>query len=193
MTGKKVDIVPCVAKKGEDDARRISVMHRLWDNLKVLKERTGVDAWAAHGLLDVEEFLESLETGHPHPVLEAWQNRKSEAGNRPPPTSREQHARRLAVLACEALDREGFGTDLACRRFVAQQLATAKIFARAPTAEALRNWRRSQVLPLTPQDQTVIATARQAGTKPEQLVRYFVGLMHQAHTPAPLLKISRSP
>jgi hypothetical protein len=192
MTGKKIVIVPCVAKKSEGDARSISVMHRLWNILEVLKKRTDVDAWAAHGLLDVEEFLECLETGRPHPVLEAWQNRKSEFGNRPPPASREQHARRLAVLACEALDREGFGTDLACRRFVAQQLATAKIFARAPSAEALRNWRRSQVA-LTPRDQTVIANARRAGTRPEQLVRYFVGLMHLAHTPAPLLKISRSP
>jgi hypothetical protein len=192
MTGKNVVIVPCVAKKGEDDARNISVMHRLWNILEVLKKRTDVDAWAAHGLLDVEEFLESLEAGRPHPVLEAWQNRKSRVGNRPPPTSREQHARRLAVLAYVALDREGFGTDLACRRFVGQQLAAAKIFARAPSAEALRNWRRSQVA-LTPRDQTVIANARRAGTKPEQLVRYFVGLMHLAHTPAPLLKISRSP
>ncbi len=189
----EVVMVPYPAKKGEDDARGVSVMYHLWNTLEVLKKQTNVPAWAAHGLLDVEEFLECLETGRPHPVLDVWQKRKSECSNRPPPTSREEHARRLAVLACVALHRESFGTDLACRRFVAKQLANANVFAKVPSAGAIRYWRRSQE-PLTPQDETVISNARaRAGTNCNQLVAYFVGLMHLAHTPAPLLKISRSP
>ena len=140
--GQEIVIVPCVAEEGEDDARSVSVMHHLWNTLAVLKKLTDVAAWAAHGLLDIEEFLECLETGRPHPVLEAWQKRKSEFGNRPPPTSREKHARRLAVLACVALDREGFGTAWPAANSVAEQLAAVtNVFARAPFRIAVcRRW-----------------------------------------------------
>jgi hypothetical protein len=189
-TGKKeVLVVPNrqVSDEDKDSARAVSVRHFLWSVVEAYKKRTDPATWAVRGGPDVEEFLECLETGRPHPLLEDWQVHKSEAANRPAPSSRETSARRLAVLACVALERMGVRKKDA-RRLVAEQLVDANVFATAPSAGALRNWERRQIS-LTPQDETVIANARaEAGTDHNQLVAYFVGLMHATHTPAPFLE-----
>jgi hypothetical protein len=193
MTGERpVALVRALSKEDRDEIRRLSVMHFLWNVLNHFRENTDPAGWLQHGL-NVEEFLECLESGRPHPVLDAWEKLKSgPAANRPAPSSRELGARRFAVLACEALDRRNVGPDQA-RRLVAKELARAKVFANspsknAPSANAIHHWQKAQP-PLTAADETVIANAqRAAGASDSDLVKYFVGLIGITRDPAPRLK-----
>jgi hypothetical protein len=82
--------------------------------------------------------------------------------------------------------------DNKVRKLVAHHIKDDKVFDSAPTAEILRNWRRAAPS-LTPQDQKIIEEARKsAGTDCKKLVSYFVGFMHLARMPAPLMRIERS-
>ena len=193
MTKKdqEVIIIPRrVSGQDKDTARRLTVMYALWAMLDSFKKQTEPVTWMKFGT-DVEEFLECLETGRPHPVLDAWQKHKSEeAANRPAPSSRETLLRRNAVRACLALERAGAGKDQA-RKFMAEQLAAAKIFRNAPSAEALRNWLRDMQPPLAqPEDERVIENAlKRAGADYKNVVGYFIGLMHATHNPATVMKV----
>jgi hypothetical protein len=190
---RPVPPIRVLSKETRDEAARLSVMNVLWNVLKAFKTKTDPASWSRHGWNDTEEFLECLESGRSHPVLDRWLQLRKNAGNRPVASSREQACRRFAVLACEALKRRCVGKDQA-RRMVAKELAHAKAFASAPSSEAIRNRQRSQP-PLTTEDEKVIANAlaQASGRSDSDLVKYFVGLIQLAHDPAPLQRFKRVP
>jgi hypothetical protein len=193
MTGERPPPIRVVSEEERDEATRLSVMNVLWNALKAFKDNTDHAGWSLHGLNDTEEFLDCLERGLSHPVLDHWEKLRSDAANRPAPSSREQACRRFAVLAYVALTRRCVGKGRA-RKLVSKELAHAKVFADTPSSDAIRNWQRLQP-PLTTEDEKVIANAlaQAAGRSDSDLVRYFVGLIRFFDDPAPLQRFKRVP
>jgi hypothetical protein len=194
VTDKKEFVINPNRRASEEDnaeGRVVSVRRFLWTMLDALKKSTDPVTWLTSGGLDVEEFLECLETGRPHPVLYAWQEHKSDAAaHRPAPTSREKAARRLAVLACKALEQQTGMKNRQARQVVAKHIKDAKVFPSEPKPETLRNWERELGPALTQDDQKVVEAAQKsAGTDCKKLVSYFVGFMHLARKSAPLMGI----
>jgi hypothetical protein len=113
--------------------------------------------------------------------LRSWEERKAtEAANRPAPSRRELHARRLVVLLCIALE-PGLGKRQA-RQQVSRLLASESgLFAQPPSDHALERWQRAGPA-LTPEDECVIANAMAKGG-PREIKAYFVGLLHFALIP----------
>jgi hypothetical protein len=89
-----------LSEEERDEACHRSVVDFFWNAVRFFKEKTNPAGWIQIGLNDAEEFLECLENGRAHPVLDAWLKRRSDAANRPAASSREQGTRRLVVLAC---------------------------------------------------------------------------------------------
>jgi hypothetical protein len=141
-----------------------------------------VATWCKEGGLEAEDLLDAIDSGRPHPWLRSWEERKAtEAANRPAPSRRELHARRLVVLLCIALERAGLGKRQA-RQQVSRLLASeAGLFAQPPSDHALERWQRAGPA-LTPEDECVIANAMAKGG-PREIKAYLVGLIHFALNP----------
>jgi hypothetical protein len=71
---------------------------------------------------------------------------------------REQNARRLAVLLCNALERAGVRKGEAHKQ-AAKALARTGVFGTTPTPHALKHWEQRMQPPLTQADERVITAA----------------------------------
>ena len=165
-----------------ETARALLAASCLWAMLAAAKQQTDIVKWRNVGGLELEDFADAIDRGGLHPLLQLWQARKSET-NRPGPGLREQHARRLAVLLCIALQRVGVGKGKARKR-VAQALARTDLFSTTPTADALKHWEERMEHPLAEADERVITTAiAGCGRDPQRLMEYFIGLVQFSRNP----------
>jgi hypothetical protein len=174
-----------LAKQERDKGRAVMTLKLLWQLMDAARTQVDPLRWIKEGGLDAEEFLECVESGRWHPLLRRWHVMKhTTAANRPAPTSRDRHARRLVHLAVIALQRVVSMNGDEARRKVAA--AMAKLFEDAPTAETIHHWQRDQAL-VTPADEKMLATViTQTRGEPEAVVMHFVQIAHTVLTPAPL-------
>jgi len=171
-----------VAREDIQEARALLARKFLWELLAAAKQQVDVATWCKEGGLEAEDLLDAIDSGRPHPLLRSWEERKATvAANRPAPSQRELHARRLVVLLCIALERAGLGKRKA-RQQVSRLLAPQSgLFAQPPSDHALERWQRAGPA-LTPEDECVIANAMAKGGPPE-IKAYFVLLLHFALNP----------
>jgi hypothetical protein len=171
-----------VAWEDIQEARALLARKFLWELLAAAKQRVDVATWCKEGGLEAEDLLDAIDSGRPHPWLRSWEERKAtEAANRPAPSRRELHARRLVVLLCIALERAGLDKQQA-RKQVSWLLASQPgLFSHPPSDHALEHWQRAETA-LTPEDECVIANAMAKGG-PREIKAYFVGLLHFALNP----------
>jgi hypothetical protein len=150
--------------------------------LAAAKQQTDIVIWRRVGGLELEDFADAIDRGGQHPLLQLWQARKAET-NRPAPGLREQNARRLAVLLCNALERAGIRKGEA-RKQAAKALARTGVFGTTPTPLALKHWEERMQPPLTQADERVITAAiASCGRDPQQLTAYFIGLVQFSRDP----------
>ena len=171
-----------VARKDIEKARALLASKFLWELLATAKTQVDVATWCKEGGLEAEDLLDAIESARPHPLLRSWEERKATvAANRPAPSRRELHARRLAVLLCTALERAGLGKQQA-REQVSRLLEFQPgLFAHPPSKHALKRWQGAGPA-LMPEDECVIANAMAKGG-PREIKAYFVGLLHFALNP----------
>jgi hypothetical protein len=179
-----------VAREDIQEARALLARKCLWELLAAAKAQVDVATWCKEGGLEAEDLLDAIDSGRPHPLLRSWEERKATvAANRPRPSLRELHARRLVVLLCVALERAGLGKRQA-RQQVSRLLASQRgLFSRPPSDHTLEHWQRAETAP-TPEDEQTIANAMAKGG-PREIKAYFVGLIHLALNP--LVKIVYDP
>jgi hypothetical protein len=165
-----------------DKARALLASSCLWGMLAAAEQQTNIDTWRRVGGLELQDFAYAIDRGGQHPLLQLWQARKA-ATNRPAPGLREQHARRLAVLLCNALERAGVRKGDA-RKQAAKALARTGVFGTPPTPRALTHWEQRMQPPLTQADERVITTAiARCGRNPQLLAGYFTGLVQFSRDP----------
>jgi hypothetical protein len=190
---KEVIVVPRRLTKTErDQGRTVLARKALWDLLAAARTQVDSVTWIKEGCVDAEEFLECLDDGRWHPLLEQWHKRKATvAANRPAPTAREKHARRLMVLAVIAVERVTSVSKQEARKMVAA--AAADVFESAPTERTIEHWRKDQPSPTQP-DERVMANAIACSKLSEpdgikHLIGYFIGLAHAVMTPGATLAV----
>jgi hypothetical protein len=146
-----------VAREDIEKARALLARKFLWELLVAAKQQVDVATWCKEGGLEAEDLLDAVDSGRPHPLLLSWEESKSTvAANRPAPSRRELHARRLSVLLCTALERAGLDKQQA-RQQVSRLLASQSgLFAQPPSKHTLERWQRAGPA-LTPEDECVIA------------------------------------
>jgi hypothetical protein len=165
-----------------EKARALLAARCLWEMLAAAKQQTDIVNWRKVGGLELEDFADAIDRGGLHPLLQWWQARKSQT-NRPAPGLREQNARRLAVLLCNALQRVGIAMGEA-RKQVAEALGHTGLFVTAPTAGALKHWEERMEHPFTEADERAITAAiASCGRDPQRLIEYFIGLVQFSRNP----------
>ena len=165
-----------------DMARALLALSCLWSMLDAAKRQTDIITWRRVGGLELEDFADAIDRGGQHPLLQLWQERKAET-NRPAPGLREQNARRLAVLLCNALERAGVRKGEA-RKLAAEALTRTGVLVPTPTPRALKHWEQRMQPPLTQADERVITAAiARCGRDPQDLVAYFTGLVRFSRDP----------
>jgi hypothetical protein len=183
----KKNVVARPPKLTEDrriKGRGVMATKFLWQLMAAARAQASPYTWIKEGGLDAEEFLECLESGRPHPLLDRWRDIKgTTAAGRPAPTARDRHMRRLVVLAVIAL-RRVISTDAkGARRTVAA--AMVRLFEDAPSAETIHHWER-QLGPITPEDEKLLEMViTNAKKDPTEVVERFVHFAHTILTPAP--------
>ena len=152
-----------VAREDIQEARALLARKCLWESLAAAKTQVDDATWCKEGGLEAEDLLDAIDSGRPHPLLRSWEERKATvAANRPAPSRRELHARRLSVLLCTALERAGLDKQQA-RKQVSRLLASQPgLFSHPPSDHALERWQRAETA-LTPADECVIANATAKG------------------------------
>ena len=172
------------AEKERPDAARARLAHKyLQVSVAARKMRSDPLTWRNEGGPEAEDFLESIETGRSHPLLEQWEKRKIR--HRHPPRLPEQRARIMVTSMCAALERLG---RLKSKQEVRKRAAKA-LKAKAlnlfpggsPSAHAIKRW---QLDPLTPENEYFVAKAiERSGGSCDNVVHYFIGLIHFALNP----------
>jgi hypothetical protein len=173
-----------LGKEARDKGRTVMTLKLLRQLMAAARAQVDPVRWIKEGGLDAEEFLECVESGRWHPLLKRWHVMKgTSAANRPAPTSRTRHARRLIVLAVIAVQRVvSIDADEARRRV---HHAMTRLFEDAASAEALHHWQREQD-PTTPADEKLLALViTKNDSDPEAVIGHFVQLAHMVATPAP--------
>ena len=152
-----------VAREDIEEERARLARKCLRELLDAAKQQVDVATWRKEGGLEAEDLLDAIDSGRPHPLLRSWEERKATvAANRPAPSRRELHARRLSVLLCTALERAGLDKQQA-RKQVSRLLASEPgLFSHPPSDHALERWQRAETA-LTPADECVIANATAKG------------------------------
>jgi hypothetical protein len=163
-----------VAREDIQEARALLARKFLCELLAAAKQQVDVATWRKEGGLEAADLLDAIDSGRPHPLLRSWEERK--AANRPAPSRRELHARRLAVLLCTALERAGLDKQQARQQVSRLLTLQSGLFAQPPSKHALGRWQRAGPA-LTPADECVIANAMAKGG-PREIEAYFVGLLH---------------
>jgi len=155
-----------------DKARELLTLSFLWQVVAAAEQQTDIAMWRKVGGLEVQDFLDCIERGLPHPLLRAWQRRMAETANRPAPSLGDLRVRWQVVRCCAALERNGMSGRKA-RTFAANQLAP-RFYGRGPSADAIRRWQQAQ--PLGPGDEATINRAIEcAGGSNQPIVEYFAG------------------
>jgi hypothetical protein len=128
-----------VARKDIEKARALLAL-KLSESLDTAKTQVDVATWCKEGGLEAEDLLDAIESGRPHPLLRLWEERKATVwANRPAPSRRELHARRLAVLLCTALERRAGLNKQQARQQVSRLLAfQSGLFAKPPIRACAR-------------------------------------------------------
>jgi hypothetical protein len=145
------------------------------------KKQTDVVTWRRAGGFELEDFVDALERGGRHPLLQKWEKRKAEnASDRLSPTMRGMHARRLAVLMSMALQRTKVMGATKARRRAAEALAEIDVFA---TPVTVKHWEQRLDPPFAEEDERVIANAlARCGENTQALTDHFIGLVQFAGT-----------
>jgi hypothetical protein len=88
----KKNVVARPPKLTEDrriKGRGVMATKFLWQLMAAARAQASPYTWIKEGGLDAEEFLECLESGRPHPLLDRWRDIKgTTAAGRPAPTAR---------------------------------------------------------------------------------------------------------
>jgi hypothetical protein len=156
-------------------AHALLALSCLWTLVENAKKQTDIITWRRVGGFEAEDFLDALEQGRPHPVVEAYEKRKAEVAHRPGPGLHEQIARRQIVRLSVALQRQRIGAKKA-RQMAIKALADLDLFANAMTHRVVEHWELES--PLGPVDEKAIKTAlARCGPNPRELVRHFTGLL----------------
>ena len=100
------NFVVAVRQLGKEEADATIVHYLLRRVVTDLKARLDPASFLNCGWNELEAFVDALLGGGMHPALTEWETTKDGAG-RPLPSTREQYARRLALLLCVALERAG--------------------------------------------------------------------------------------
>src|SRR5262245_41916881 len=103
-------------------ARELLTLSCLWTLVADAEQRMDIAVWRNTGGLEVQDFLDCIERGLPHPLLRAWQRRMADNANRPAPSIGDLRMRRLVIQCCAALERNGM-TKGKARAFAAWGLA----------------------------------------------------------------------
>jgi hypothetical protein len=133
------------------------------------KPQIDLVTWREKGGLEGEQFLDSLEHGYHHPALQKWQRLK--AANHPAPTNYELHVRSLVAALCSCLERIGLSKRQA-HRLAAEKL---KLLVPGITKNSVDHWERNNLS--QPWAERVIQTALNRAKTPDEIVRYFIGLI----------------
>jgi hypothetical protein len=126
-----------VSKEDVDILRALLATQTLWEAVSNAKASAGAATWYATGGPEAEDFLDAIDHGGTHPLLQLWVKRKATVNaHRPGPGLRERDARKLVVLMCATLERTGIGKR-EVRERVAKRLGKEKIFSTPPSAYAM--------------------------------------------------------
>ncbi len=172
------------AQQLADKARALHALSCLMQLVVTARTQTDIVTWQQVGGLEAENFLDALERGLAHPLLQEWLERKSDGG-RPNANLRERHFRRLAVLLSTALQRAlGRGKVREARNKTAKALAGLLTIA---SYKSIERWELELEPPLSDEDEAVFTAAfERCGPNPKALIRHFVGFVHfPLLTPAP--------
>jgi hypothetical protein len=176
------------SREERDWARAQLARKVLWDMLNAAQRQVGPQRWINEGGLEAQEFLEALDAGCGHPLLDAWRHKKRTTG-RPPATARERLAQQLICLGVVALERYfSLGAGEA-REEVAKK--AARVFEQPPSAKTIEHWQDNQPLlsPATEQwlAKTVTSSRIDEPGGRERLLANFIGLAHAVLTPGTAL------
>jgi hypothetical protein len=162
-------------KTNREKSREVFARKMLWQLVTAAKAQVHVVTWRAEGGPEVEDFMDALESGRPHPLLLKWEQLKgTSAANRPAPSQLDLIARRNVVLMCEALYRADLRPKTAVRKLAAETVK--ELFSDGPTAGVIRNWWDAYP-PFTPGDEALIASAiKQYGRDHKRIAGWFAGL-----------------
>jgi hypothetical protein len=157
-----------------EKARELLTLSCLWMLVANAEQRMDIAAWRNAGGLEVQDFLDCIERGLPHPLLRTWQQRMAENANRPAPSLGVLRVRRLVIQCCAALVRNGMSNRKA-RAFAANHFIPL-FLGRGPSADAIRRWQQAQ--PLGPKDEvTICRSIERGGGNDVRIVAYFEGLI----------------
>lgn len=163
-------------KASIDSARAIRALSCLKNLLSVARQQIDPVTWSEKGGPDAEELVDSLEHGWQHPALQEWVKRKSD--NHSAPTRHELHIRRLIASLCLCLEKIGKSKRQAHR------LAAEGLQCVLPGIKknSIDHWaRNNQVI-----DKVVDSALRGRGSPPDEVVKYFVGLIGLLRDPSTL-------
>jgi hypothetical protein len=169
-------------REAPDTARALRTRAFLWELLAAAEKGPDEVTRRNAGWYDVQDFLDAIDTGRPHPLLAWWEERKVD--HRPPPGLPEQRARNVVTLMCVALERAGHSKRDAQERAASAIAAKANIFPNGPPSpHTIAHWQRAHG-PLTSGEDWLIKHAIACGSD-DEIVKYFVGLIHFALGPEP--------
>jgi hypothetical protein len=161
-----------------EKARELLTRSCLWTLVADAEQRMDIAAWRNIGGFELQDLLDCIERGLPHPLLRAWEQRKAENANRPAPSFGDLRVRRLVIQCCAALEQNGLKPGKA-RAFAASRLAPP-FHGQGPSADAIRRWQQAQ--PLGREDDTVInAALKRSEWNNERIAEYFAGFILFAH------------
>jgi hypothetical protein len=186
MSNDVIVLPPKFANRSDRKRAQVLLARKvLWELIAAAKIQAGAIRWINEGGLELEEMAEALDTGAPHPLLKAWDEKKRAIGHRSPATAREKHAQRVLCLAAAALERVVSLSREEAREVVAK--AAVRVFQPPPTAKAIEHWQADQQL-RSPADEVVLANAiTAAGGDRDRLLSYFIGIACAATVPGTLL------
>lgn len=171
------------AEKERPDAARARLAHKyLQVSVAAAKMQSDPLTWRNEGGPEAEDFLESIETGRSHPLLEQWEKRKIR--HRHPPGLPEQRARIMVTSMCAALERLGRLKKQKVRKQEVRKRVAKALKAKAlnlfpggpPSHDTIKRW---QLDPLTSENERFVANAiERSGSSCDNVVHYFIGLVH---------------
>jgi hypothetical protein len=175
-----------VSKEDADILRALLATQTLWEAVSNAKASAGAATWYATGGPEAEDFLDAIDHGGTHPLLQLWVKRKATVNaHRPGPGLRERDARKLVVLMCATLERTGIGKREVRERVAKRLGKEEKIFSTAPSANAIERWQSAFPPHGQVAEQVIAAAMARYGPIDEQIMQYFMKLMPVSLHPFP--------
>ena len=104
-SGIPYDLPNITDKEHTSNGFRISLQLLAIELPELVKQSAGGNTQhkhlAASLSFELKDFVDAIETGKSHPVLDAWQEKKREVANRPAPRRKTIFLREIAVIAVE--------------------------------------------------------------------------------------------